>query len=142
MQNVIGWTVALVLLVAAGIAWLPILDGGTKQQRRVADTAWSMAKGDPERGRQRILEAGCGACHTISGIASARGMVGPPLTDIGTRALVAGMLENTPENLARWIENPRAVNPKTAMPVLGLDQAASSDIAAYLYSLSDWPRIR
>jgi cytochrome c2 len=34
----------------------------------------------------------------------------------------------------KWIEHPRAVNPKTAMPELGVTRTEARDMAAYLYS--------
>lgn len=39
---------------------------------------------------------------------------------IGARMYVAGVLQNAPENIARWIQNPKAVDEKTAMPTLGV----------------------
>ena len=50
------------------------------------------------------------------------------------RVYVAGRLANTPDNLIRWIRDPRAVEPHTAMPAVGLDEAGARDIAAYLYT--------
>jgi cytochrome c2 len=47
---------------------------------------------------------------------------------------VAGMLPNTPDNLMHWIREPKAVNPKTAMPQLGVTERDAADIAAYIYS--------
>ncbi len=91
--------------------------------------------GDPQRGAAAIARYGCGSCHAIAGITGARGKVGPPLTGIGSRLYVAGLLQNTPDNLARWIEHPTAVNPKTVMPDLGVKPEEASDIAAYLDSL-------
>jgi cytochrome c1 len=35
----------------------------------------------------------------------------------------------------RWLVNPQAVEPATAMPNLGLSQEQAQDIAAYLYTL-------
>jgi cytochrome c1 len=90
--------------------------------------------GDPVRGRHAILRYGCGSCHTIAGIASARGLVGPPLTGIGARMYVAGVLPNSAENIVRWIQDPKAVDDKTAMPKLGVTAREANDIAAYLYS--------
>jgi cytochrome c len=84
------------------------------------------------RGAVAIGRYGCGSCHTVKGIQGANGLVGPPLTGIGSRLYVAGMLENTPEHLAAWIHNPRAINPKTAMPNVGASQKDARDIAAYL----------
>ena len=75
-----------------------------------------------------------GRCHTIPGIRGADGLVGPPLTGIAERAYVGGVLTNTPENLVRWIQNPPAVDPKTAMPNVGVTYNDAVDIAGYLYS--------
>ena len=91
--------------------------------------------GDPVRGAAAIVRYGCGTCHTIGGISNARGLAGPPLTGIGSRIYVAGVLQNTPENLIRWIRHPKEVDEKTVMPDLGLSQEDATDIAAYLYTL-------
>jgi len=91
--------------------------------------------GDAHRGKDLIRNYGCGACHTIPGIYSARGMVGPPLLSFGRRTLIAGQLPNSPENLVRWIREPQQVSPATAMPDLGLSSEQAHDIASYLYTL-------
>lgn len=88
--------------------------------------------GDPHSGKKLIVSYGCGSCHTIPGIYQARGLVGPPLYFFGRRTMIAGELPNTPENLVRWLRNPPAVEPGTAMPDLGLSQNQAQDIAAYL----------
>jgi cytochrome c1 len=51
------------------------------------------------------------------------------------RTMIAGELPNSPGNLMRWIVNPSAVEPKTAMPTLGITSDEAHDIAAYLYTL-------
>lgn len=71
----------------------------------------------------------------IPGISGAVGLVGPPLSGIGSRIYVAGVLQNTPENMMRWIENPKAVDEKTVMPNLGVTPKDAADIAGYLYTL-------
>ncbi|MDD5460065.1 MAG: c-type cytochrome [Methylococcales bacterium] len=86
-------------------------------------------------GYEVILQAGCGACHTISSIPGARGKIGPSLDNFKDRAMIAGVLSNSSDNLIRWIQNPVAIDPKTAMPALGLYQQQARDVAAYLYSL-------
>lgn len=91
--------------------------------------------GDPHQGQHLIETYGCGSCHTIPGIYTARGVVGPPLFFFGRRTMIAGELPNTPDNLVRWLTNPQAVEPATAMPNLGLSQEQAQDIAAYLYTL-------
>jgi cytochrome c2 len=94
-----------------------------------------VAGGDPERGATAIAAYGCGGCHTISGIGGAEGTVGPPLTDYAMRGYVAGVLPNWPRHLVRWIVNPPAISPQTAMPALGVTEQDARDIAAYLYTL-------
>lgn len=91
--------------------------------------------GDPIHGKELVHGYGCGACHIIPGIRDARGLVGPPLYFLSQRTMIAGELPNTPMNLALWIQHPRSVEPKTAMPDLGLTQDQAEDIAAYLYTL-------
>jgi cytochrome c len=61
--------------------------------------------------------------------------VGPPLTMFARRAYIAGQLTNQPDNLIRWIQNPQAVEPGTAMPNLGVIPEIARDMAAYLYTL-------
>ncbi len=95
----------------------------------------SVTGGDPNRGEAAIGHYGCGSCHTIAGISGARGLVGPPLTGVGNRLYIAGVLRNTPENMITWIRNPKAVDEKTAMPVLGVSDRDATDIAAYLYAM-------
>ncbi|MEO3777648.1 c-type cytochrome [Micromonospora sp. B11E3] len=91
--------------------------------------------GRPDRGAQLIARYGCGSCHTIPGVARADGLVGPPLTRFGARSYVAGELPNNADNLQRWIMDPQAVEPGTAMPKLGVSAIDAQDIAAYLYTL-------
>jgi cytochrome c len=49
--------------------------------------------------------------------------------------MIAGELPNSPDNLVRWIKDPKAVEPGTAMPDLGLTDDEARDVAAYLYTL-------
>ena len=89
--------------------------------------------GDPRAGRELIRQVGCGSCHRIAGVPGANATVAPPLEKMKSRLYIAGRLTNTPQNLVSWIRNPRALDPKTAMPALGLDERQARDIAAYLY---------
>lgn len=93
--------------------------------------------GDVERGRIRIGAYGCGSCHDIPGVPGANATVGPPLDAYAERAYIAGNLPNRPDQLVRWIMNPQAIEPGTAMPDLGVKEQDARDIAAYLYSLQD-----
>lgn len=91
--------------------------------------------GDPGRGAVMIAQTGCGSCHTIPGITGANGLVGPPLTQMGRRIYVAGLLRNTPDNMITWLRDPQAIVPGNAMPNMGLQDQQARDIAAYLYTL-------
>lgn len=95
--------------------------------------------GNARTGRDTIRKYGCYACHTIDGVPGARGLVGPPLDGISNREFIAGELPNTPENLMRWIQHPRQVEPHTVMPEMGVTEQDSRDIAAYLYTLQKTP---
>jgi cytochrome c2 len=106
--------------------------GGRNDNERIAR---ELTGGDPARGRIAIHNHGCDTCHTIPGILTATATVGPPLTQVGLRSYLAGRIENTPENLIRWIKHPRSVDEKTAMPETGVNDEDGRDIAAYLYTL-------
>ena len=91
--------------------------------------------GNAEHGTELIEYYGCGSCHVIPGIYTAQGMVGPPLLYFSRRTMIAGELPNSPDNLVRWLRNPKTIEPGTAMPVLGLSDRDARDVAAYLYTL-------
>lgn len=70
---------------------------------------------------QIITTRGCAACHYVPGIPQATGTLGPSLKGLSARDRIAGgRLENSPENLRRWLQNPKAVLSSTMMPNLGL----------------------
>jgi mono/diheme cytochrome c family protein len=91
--------------------------------------------GDIERGRVALTQYACNACHTIPGVTGSDVYVGRPLKDLGQRKFIAGHLPNTQENLVRWIRNPQAVDPGSAMPAQGVTERDAVDISAYLLSL-------
>jgi cytochrome c oxidase subunit 2 len=91
----------------------------------------------------------CIQCHAIQGT-PAPGIIGPNLTRLGRRTTIAaGMLENTEENLIRWITDPTAVKPGAQMPGVaegvsyegltfpptGLTEEQIRAVAAYLSSM-------
>jgi cytochrome c1 len=91
-------------------------------------------QGNAEARRQQIIDYGCGACHTIDGIPGANGVVGPPLVNYEERHYIAGELTNNAANLIQWIQNPKAIEPDTAMPNLGVSRQEAIDMVAYFYS--------
>ncbi|MEJ2370649.1 MAG: c-type cytochrome, partial [Gemmatimonadales bacterium] len=78
---------------------------------------------------------GCISCHAIRGTVAA-GIVGPDLTHVGSRSTIAaGVLENTPDNLVKWINEPHEVKPGNLMLDMGLSDEQARQVAAYLLSL-------
>ncbi len=119
-------------LLAAALALAALIAcNGRDLERR----ATALTGGHPRQGREKIRRYGCDTCHTIPGVATARGLVGPPLSGLARRVYLAGRLPNSPDNLVRWIQHPHQVDPKTAMPDLGMGDQDARDIAAYLYTL-------
>lgn len=119
---------------AAALLLLVLLPACERPRALSAEEAARVVGGDPGRGEVAFRRYGCGSCHSIDGVPGAAGLVGPPLGGIGARAYVAGVLTNTPENLARWIQAPREVDSLTAMPDLGVTPTDARDIAAWLYT--------
>ena len=122
-------------LVAGCACMLPLVAGAGDRIATRGEPAWIVPGGDAQRGTEWIAHFGCGGCHTIPGVQGANGNVGPPLTGIGERIYIAGMLRNTPAALVRWIRAPQSVVPGNAMPDMGISEAQARDIAAYLYTL-------
>ncbi len=125
---------------ALAIATLALIIGALSSCDNLSDSRVhaayiTTAGGDARAGRGAIRKYGCYACHTIDGVPGAHGLVGPPLDGIGNREFIAGELPNTPQNLMRWIQHPRQVEPHTVMPEMGVSEQDSRDIAAYLYTL-------
>jgi len=120
------------LLLCFGLAAL--LTGCEKDQSQLNFTP-QLPGANPVRGATLIASYGCGSCHVVPGVKNAEGEVGPPLSKFAQRVYVAGMLRNTPDNLANWIENPQSVVAGNAMPNMGVSDRDAQDIAAYLYTL-------
>lgn len=88
--------------------------------------------GDAARGALLFQQQTCASCHAIAGT-GATARVGPDLTHFGSRdTLGAGVLANTPENLAKWLKDPQAVKPGNHMPDLQLTDAQIRELVAYL----------
>jgi cytochrome c oxidase subunit II len=106
-------------------------DAWVRQQQAAAATSSS---GEAARGEQVFRGLTCVNCHAISGISDAQ--AGPNLTHLASRTtLGAGIIQNTPEHLARWIVNPHDIKPGVQMPGYQLSQADLRDLVAYLGSL-------
>ena len=87
------------------------------------------------KGAEVFREKNCVNCHSIAGLMT-RGRAAPDLTHVGSRTtLAAGVLPNTPENLAKWLTNPQAVKKGALMPDIGLETEQIKDLVAYLEGL-------
>jgi cytochrome c oxidase subunit 2 len=88
-----------------------------------------------DRGRAVFFSQPCAGCHRIAGT-EAVGTIGPDLSDVGTRLRIGGgVLENTHDNLIRWITNPPAVKPGVLMPAFPLPPGDVDALVSYLESL-------
>jgi cytochrome c2 len=87
-------------------------------------------------GRAVIAQKGCTGCHVIPGF-NAGANVGPSLAGVGSRTSIAGGAVQVQgvEDLARWVLNPPALKPGTAMPATGLAEDEAAKVAAYLERL-------
>ena len=118
--------------VFAFLAVMLVLAACDRSADRIAR---QLTGGDPDRGRVEIPKYGCDTCHSIPGVLTATATVGPPLQQVALRTYLAGRIDNTPENMIKWIRQPHSVDPQTAMPETGVTEADGRDIAAYLYTL-------
>ncbi len=87
-------------------------------------------------GQVAFQRLACAGCHTIAGT-PADGTVGPDLTDVGERRLLgAGTVENTPDNMRKWIRDAPSFKSGIVMPSFrSLSDHDLSALTAYLESL-------
>ncbi len=76
-------------------------------------------------------QKGCSACHKVGGQGVAG--VGPDLSRIGAEPYDA--LPNTPEFLAKWLDDPAAQKPGTIMPRVPLTAQERDELVQYLAGL-------
>ena len=122
-------------LALASLAFAPCLVGCDDARGASVASANRITGGDANRGRDLMRTYGCGSCHSIPGVAGANGLVGPPLDGIASRSYIGGVLPNAPDNMLRWLRDPRAVDSLTAMPNVGVTPSDARHLAAYLYTL-------
>ncbi len=80
----------------------------------------------------------CVNCHTIRDTQDTRvnGTFGPDLTHLMARkTLASGMIENTPENLQKWVFSPEAIKPGCLMAGFDLSDKDMKSVIGYLKSL-------
>ena len=79
-----------------------------------------------QSGEELYQTRGCSSCHEMQ-IAGC-----PDLTTLKQDGKVAGVLDITPENISKWLENPQKVKPGTAMPPSGLNDSQRMELAKWL----------
>jgi cytochrome c len=136
---------ALIVAVGVAVAFVvmnPSLESGkaagTPNQLGALASAAVLEPGSPAaEGAQIIATKPCVGCHTIPGIPGATGQVGPNLAGVASRSKIAGGAVNNsgPADLEKWILNPPALKPGTAMPNVGLTEDEASKIVAFLETL-------
>jgi len=108
---------------------------GAKVQGAAPDSAAATpAQGaDYAAGEKLFLTKGCLGCHSLQAVGAPKGLIGPNLANVGSRAYIAaGWLRNTDENLERWIREPQAVKKGVLMPNLGVTVEEARALRAYL----------
>jgi cytochrome c oxidase subunit 2 len=106
--------------------------------------AWQQAQLQPsvppttalaQQGQQLFMQMSCVNCHAINGTA-AQAHVGPDLTHLASRAQIgAGILDDTPDNLRRWLHNPQEAKPGVEMPNFEFTDDQVNALTAYLETL-------
>jgi cytochrome c oxidase subunit 2 len=122
-------------------AWMRILvialpqaeyDAWLAAQQRPAQPP---ASASAQAGAALFERNACGSCHAIAGTPH-QGRAAPDLTHFAARPTIsAGVLANTPENLARYLRDPQAVKPGIVMPNAQLGEEEIAALVAYLEGL-------
>lgn len=105
-----------------------------KQQQKLSEGDLS-SNPVAEEGRTVFLHNACINCHTVAGTV-ATGRFGPDLTHLASRdTIAAGAIQNTPEDIRKWIEDPDAMKPGSLMPSMHLNDHDLDVLTAYLTTL-------
>ncbi len=105
--------------------------------------AWTQAQlqpaaapeGQAAKGLALFQQLSCVSCHAVSGT-TAKAHVAPDLTHIASRhQLGAGIMDNTPENLHRWLADPPKIKPGLLMPNFNLTDEQVDELVTYFETL-------
>ena len=122
MQNY-HFTEAQIDDLVAFLAWVDGMDlNGFPATPPLAAAASSPSPGGPAR--PQVFNQICVACHSLGGRG---GTVGPALDRVGERL--------SAEHLDRWLHDPQAVKPGTAMPRLPLTDPQIAELVTFLSQL-------
>ena len=101
----------------------PVLASGPTTQSAIGGR-------NPHEGSPEVFRQTCVACHSVGG---AGGDVGPALDTVADRFDAA--------YLDRWLRDPEAVRPGTAMPQLPLTDVQVHELTTYLATLRSAPSV-
>lgn len=87
-----------------------------------------------QHGRDVFEGSTCASCHTVQGT-TAHGSLGDLTHLMSRQSIAAGVLANTPGNLASWIHDPQAVKPGTLMPRVALSDTDLQALVLWLGTL-------
>jgi len=87
-------------------------------------TGASPAAGDPVKGKAVFTTLKCTMCHIIAGVG---GKMGPDLSAVGTKRDAAW--------LAKYLPNPKGIDPKNKMPAAKATGQDLDNLVAYLLTL-------
>lgn len=100
-------------------------------------------RASPEKGKELFETVGCLACHTMRAVFEER----VPRTfsrvvgrDFAPDLSQAAVKIKDPEWLFRWLKNPKAIRPHSAMPSLRLTDAEASALVAFLMTRGERQR--
>ena len=93
------------------------------------------SSGNAQKGLALFQQMSCVNCHAIKGT-TAISQVGPDLTHFaGRKQIGAGIVDNTPENLRRWLRDPQQVKIGVKMPNFRFTDEQVTELADYIETL-------
>ncbi|SEL18311.1 Cytochrome c [Roseateles sp. YR242] len=108
--------------------WAPdgmIHEADGRSASRDSSDRWASA-------RRALAQHGCVACHMIPGVVGPETGVGPRLEGLAGRQRIGSKVPADEEGLSRWIRDPQAMDPHTAMPTVGISETQARLMADYL----------
>jgi cytochrome c oxidase subunit 2 len=84
-------------------------------------------------GEKLVLAKGCTGCHSFNSVNPTKGTIGPNLSGVGTRKMIAaGWLTNTDDNLKRWLQHTKEVKPGVGMVIPPISDSEAAALIAFL----------
>jgi cytochrome c oxidase subunit 2 len=104
-------------------------------EHRMLESAPPPTSEEASRGAHLFTQMTCLRCHAIRGNGEG-GQAGPDLTHLqGRTTLGAGVMQNTPSELGRWLKDPQDVKEGSHMPNVQLTDPQIADFVAYFETL-------